>query len=238
VALSTLMATPVEAGRPLTTEDTETLAPGHVELEISLDYLRASGTDLYLLPVGALNVGILPRLEGAVSAALVVSDAPGASTNAGPSDTIVRLKYRGIDETSSMPALMIAVAARLPTGDAARGLGSEEVDVQMLGVAAKTLGPLTLFLNAGYTIVTQGRRLDVVNLNAAAQIEVARAWSLVGEVVSEFAANGRVADRVVLRAGAAYGFTERVRLDAAVGLGVTRASPDLLLTVGVTLALD
>ena len=44
-------------------------------------------------------------------------------------------------------------------------------------------------------------------------------------------------DTVVLRAGAVYAITDRIKLDGAVGVGVTRESPDVLITVGVTIAL-
>jgi hypothetical protein len=42
------------------------------------------------------------------------------------------------------------------------------------------------------------------------------------------------ADTVVLRAGSVYAVTDRVKLDGGVGFGVTRESPDVLVTVGVT----
>jgi hypothetical protein len=239
VALVLLAASLASAGRPLTTEDAETLMPGQVELELAVDYVRGDGTDFFLLPGGpALNAGLLPRLEGTLATAVAVVDAPGTSTHAGLSDTIVRLKYRGVDEGDAGPALMMAVAARLPTGDADRGLGSEDVDVQALAVAGKTVGPVTLFFNAGYTFVTRDRSLDVVNLNLSAQGEVARAWSLVGEIVSEVAVNGGIGDRAVLRGGVVYAPSPRVKLDAAAGVGLTRASPDVLLTIGVTIGFE
>ena len=41
----------------------------------------------------------------------------------------------------------------------------------------------------------------------------------------------------VLRVGATYSLTPRIKLDSAVGVGVTRASPDVTVTVGTTIAL-
>ncbi|MBI2219222.1 MAG: hypothetical protein HYU51_18230 [Candidatus Rokubacteria bacterium] len=97
---------------------------------------------------------------------------------------------------------------------------------------------MTLTINAGYTFVTRDRRLDVVSLNASAEAGITRAWSIVGEVVSELAMSRRADDRVVLPAGTVYAVGECVRLDAAAGFGPTRASPDLLLTTGVTITLN
>jgi hypothetical protein len=41
----------------------------------------------------------------------------------------------------------------------------------------------------------------------------------------------------VLRVGATYSLTPRIKLDSAVGVGVTRASPDVLVTIGTTMTL-
>lgn len=133
---------------------------------------------------------------------------------------------------------MAAVTVRLPTGDEDRGLGEKGVDVQPLVVSSKTFGPVTLTVNAGYTFVTRDRDLDIVNLNTAAEAGITRRWSIVGEVVSELATSRSADNRVVVRAGTIYAVSERVRVDAAAGFGATRTSPDLLLTIGVTITLN
>jgi outer membrane putative beta-barrel porin/alpha-amylase len=239
VTLGILAASPVWAARPLTTEDTGTLDPGKVEAELGVDYLRGGGAQVFLLPGGlALNFGLLPRLEGGVAATFVVLEPQDKPSRAGFGDTVVKLRYRFLDETSRSPALMAAVSARLPTGDQDRGLGAEDVDVQALAVASKTFSPITVTIHSGYTFVMRDRALDLVNVSASAEVQMSEAWSIVGEIVTELATSRQNADRVVVRAGAVYAIGERVRFDAAAGFGVTRASPDLLLTVGVTIALD
>lgn len=238
IALNALIASPASAGRPLTTEDTGTLDPGKAELELSLDYVRDGAAQLFLLSGGpGLNIGLLPRLEGTVATAIVLLEGDG-SLRAGVGDSLVRLKYRFFDETSWSPALMAAVTARLPTGDEDRGLGEKDVDVQPLAVASKALGPVMLAVNAGYTFVTRGRELHVVNLNASAEAGITSAWWIVGEVVSELATSRRADDRLILRAGTVYALGARFKFDAAAGFGVTHASPDLLLTIGVTITLN
>jgi hypothetical protein len=235
-----LLASPALAGRPLITEDTGTLDPGKVELELSVDYGKDGGAEVWLLPGGpSLNVGLLPRLEGTIGTAFILLSPEHEPPRAGFSDSVVRLKYRFLDEEPATPALMAAVGVRLPTGDQGRGLGEQGVDVQALAVASKMFGSVTLTANAGYTFVTRDRKLDVVNLNASVEVGVTRAWSVVGEVVSGLATNHRSDNRVVLQAGTVYAVSERVRLDAAVGFGTTRASPDallILLALGVTIS--
>jgi Putative MetA-pathway of phenol degradation len=239
IALNALIASPAQAGRPLATEDTGTLDPGKVELELGVDYLRETGAEIFLLPSGpAFNIGLLPRLEGTLATQFVLLDPDDEPSHAGFGDSQVKLKYRFLDETPHLPALVAAVGVRLPTGDPDRGLGEREVDVQPLAIASKTFGPVTLTVNAGYTFVTRDRDLDVVNVNASAEASVTKAWLIVGEVVSELATSRRADDSVVLRVGTVYAVSERVRLDAAAGFGATRASPDLLLTIGITININ
>jgi hypothetical protein len=223
----------------LATEDTGILDPGTVELELGVDYIRERSTDLFLLPSGpVLNIGLLPRLEGTLATELRLVDPDDGPPRAGFGDSHVRLKYRFLDETPRMPALVGAVTVRLPTGDQERGLGDRGADVQPLVLASKMLGSVTLTANAGYTFTTRDRDLDAVNVNAAMEVEITRAWSLVGELVSELATRRRADDRVVVRVGTVYAVGERVKLDAAAGFGATRASPDALLTVGITITLN
>ena len=230
-----LASSPAQAARPLTTEDTGTLDPGDAELELSADYVRDGRADLFLLPGGpGLNIGLAPRLEGTIATAVVLAQPKDGPSHAGIGDLLVRLKYRFIDETSHVPALLGSLGVRLPTGDEDRGLGEPGVDVQALAVASKTFGAVTTTVNAGYTFVTRDRSLDVVNLTASAEAALTSAWSVVAEVVSELATSRRGDDRLIVRAGGAYVLTERVRLDAAAAIGVTRTSPDVLLTIGIT----
>jgi hypothetical protein len=232
-------AAPAWAGRPLATEDTGTLDPGAVELEVGLDYIRGTDRDLVAFPGPlAFNIGLLPALELTLATLFLIIEPDGAPTRAGVGDSAVRLKYRFLDETETMPALMAAVAARLPTGDPDRALGDRGVDVQALAVASKTFGPVTTTLNAGYIFATEDRDNDSITVAASVEAAMTKAWSIAGEVVSDLATTRRADDRVVLRAGTVYALNERVRFDAAAGFGVTRASPDVLLTIGVTVLLN
>lgn len=113
-----------------------------------------------------------------------------------------------------MPAALGSLTLRVPTGDEGRGLGAEDVDVGLM----------------------RDRDLDVWTAAGSVEYRATRAWSLVGEIVSGLGSDS-AADTVVLRAGTTYSVTDRIRADAAIGVGATRESPDVLLTVGVTIVL-
>ena len=232
---SALVAAPAWAARPLDTEDTETLEPGKAELQLSGDFTRGSGDNLWGAG-GVLSLGLLPRLEGRVESALLLFEPEGERARGRIGDTLFGFKYRILDEAVSFPAVLAQLTLTLPTGDGALGLGPGGVDVGLLAAVSKTFGPIRLTWNGGYTFVTQDRNLDFWRLSASVEYLASKAWLLVGEVVSALAAE-KTAEFAVLRVGAVYAISERIRLDGAVGFGLTRPSPDVILTVGVTISL-
>ncbi len=226
-----LTAGPAGATRPLDTDDTETQDPGTVSLELGVDYAR-NGSAQAATFSGLLAVGLLPRLELDVQGDLTLLDREGRGPVAGPGDSFVILRYRALDETAARPAFAGDVTLRLPTGEASRGLGSRGVDVQLLLVAQKQVGPVVLLANVGYTFAASGP--DLWALNAAVRYPLTEAWTLVGEVVGTVS-TGRGGDMALLRGGVAYQLTKNLTLDAAVAGGLTRDSPDFSLRTGVTL---
>jgi hypothetical protein len=223
------------AGRPLETEDPGTIAAGHAELEVSVDSLESDASRL-VGAKGVLGVGLLPGMEARVESVLLRVEPRHAPSRGGMGDSLVGFKHRLLDETEALPALMYALTLRLPTGNAARLLGDTGVDATLIAVVGKTLGPVTLTWNGGYVFVSRDRALESWLLAASLDYRVSEPWSLAGEVVSTLGVD-QAPPLAVLRLGSAYALSTRVKLDGAVGVGITRASPDVLLTVGVTLAL-
>lgn len=235
LALAILLASgSAWAGRPLDTEDTGTVEPGKAEMELSLNYAK-NPHDNTGSTLGVFTLGVFPRFEARVELPVLLVEPEDDKSQTGIGDTLVGFKYRLLDERAALPALLGSLTLRLPTGDAERGLGSEDVDVGLLGVIGKSFGSLTFFGNLGYTIVTRDEDPNFWSFNAAVEYRATQAWSLVGEVVSTVG-ESKAADTVVLRLGNVYALTDRIKLDGAVGFGVTKESPDVIVTVGVTIA--
>lgn len=230
-----LAPVPAFAGRPLDTEDPGTVEPGKAELELSGDVSR-NPEDVTWVAKGVLSFGVLPRFEARIESGLVAVDPDDLPGNGGLGDSLVGLKYRLADETPALPAALAALTVRLPTGDEARGLGAEGVDVGVLGVVGKSLGPFSLALNGGHTFVTEDSALSFWTVAGAVEYRATAAWSVVGEVVSALGSRA-AGDVVILRGGTVYAVSEAIRIDGAVGVGMTRDSPDVAITIGVTLAL-
>lgn len=231
----TFMPAELWAGRPLDTEDTGTISPGSVELELSGDY-ASSGAEHVWTAKGVVGVGLLPGLEARVESGLLMLQPEEVGARGGLGDSVVGVKYRLLDEAEALPALLGSLVLRLPTGDETRDLGAEGVDATLLGVASKAFGPVTLTWNGGYTFVTHNRDLDTWILAGAIEYRATEAWTLVGEIFSVLGAT-QVPDVATLRVGNVYAITDRVKLDAAIGFGLTRESPDVSATMGATIAL-
>ena len=232
VAAIVLVTTLVDAGRPLDTEDTAVLDPGAGEFEAGLDLSRGGDGGVVGSRLAAA-AGLLPGLEARIEASLVALDPPGQTWRTGVGDSLIGLKYRLLAESSCAPAVLLSAAARLPTGDDARGLGEGKPAVVALAVVSRRWGSLTLTANGGYVFAAGSRADDAVLAALAAEQQLAFGWTLVGEV---FALLGvwNAPDQVLARVGAARQLGPHLRLDGAVGTGLGSGNADLLLTVGAT----
>ena len=231
--LPLMTSIPAWAGRPLDTEDTATLDPGRAELELSLALTQHSGDRAWVGAV-ALNVGVAPRLELGVELPAAYLQREGIADRAGIGDLVVVLKHLVLDETEWRPALLANLRVRLPTGDADRGLGADGVDVLARLAVSKTFANLALTLNGGYVFVTADRTRDVWLVSGAGEYRVSSAWTAAAEVAGVLGARA-APDLAVARGGVVYALTSAIRFDMAVGTGLTRASPGLVATAGITI---
>ena len=234
------------AGRPLDTEDTGTVEPGKAELELSGDFARNPNDNAWSTKA-VLSFGLISRLEGRIESTILFLEPRPAEDDeeaarkgrGGIGDSLIGFKYRLLDDADAVPAVLGSLTLRLPTGDEDRGLGAENVDVGLLAVVSKAFGPFNLTLNGGYTFVMRDRNLDFWLTAGSVEYRATKQWSLVGEIVCGLGIHGvhRTPDTIVLRAGSTWAVTDRIKLDGAVGVGLTRESPDVLVTVGVSLLL-
>src|SRR5438128_1213803 len=245
-ALRLLMAAltgmlPILVGMPTGTgaiEDAGTLDPGSVEFGLSAEYAQRPPGHSGML-TGVASAGLVNRFDVRAEVSSLLRGMKGEGAQMGLGDSLIVFRRRVVDQRESIPALLGALALRLPTGDESRGLGAAGVDVGLLAVASQvftwphTAHLLGLVVNGGYTFVTRDRALDFWTVAGSIQYQATRRWVLAGEVIAELRHRARLSasDTVVVRGGAVYKLSERMRLEGALGVGGTRASPDLIATV-------
>jgi Putative MetA-pathway of phenol degradation len=231
LGLAPTAPTVASAARPLDTEDTGTTEQGRFELELGAEHAQGDGTHAWIA-TGALSFGVLANLEVRVESGALLLDEASAGTRRGLGDTLLGVKYRILDETPARPAGVLAAAVRLPT--AGKGLGDDDVDVVALVGASKTFGPLTLTGNVAYQFALGDRDLDVWVLAASLELATTERLTVVAEVVDTEGVD-RIGRSVLARAGVVYAVTESLRLDGAVGAGLTSEAPALSVRLGLTL---
>jgi hypothetical protein len=225
------------AGRPLETEDTGTVEPGQVEVAASTEFVKATGqrTGTGVLSV---TVGLMQGFDAHLDASGFVTHRDGQSTDGGFAEAAVGLKYRLLDETEQRPAVLTAltlVGRPKATQQQLEGAdpAADGLEVEARLAVSTTMGPVTLTGNGGYAFTTDGTTVHAMLLGLSAEYRTTPALSLVAETFSEITFDG-AGPSVVARAGAVYAISDRVRVDGAVGVGLTRNSPDLTATLGVT----
>ena len=227
-----------DAGRPLQTEDTSTVEPGDVELITALEYLRVPGQHTGI-GVVAVTVGLTADLDAQVEVSGFTLARDDDTGRGGFAKALVGVKYRLLDETEQRPAVLAALTlAARPTATLQdlEGVGPAEdgFDLDARVAVSKVFGPFTVTWNGGYGFTTSGTDEHGLVLGLAGEYRATKTLAVVAETFSVVTFDGS-APYVVLRVGAMYTISDRIRLDGAVGAGLTRNSPDVTATVGVTL---
>ena len=224
------------AGQPLLTEDTGTVLPGEIEVATSTDLVTSTGQRAASAVV-TTSIGLRPGLEGHVDVSGFLVDRDGRST-VGGFEGAVGIKDRILDETAHLPAVLVAVGLAVrPRTTQQRIEDTESVGdtfvVDSRLVLSKIVGPVTLTWNGGYRLVHDGAASHGMLLGLSAEYRATKALTIVSEVFSEVRFGG---DRslALTRAGAVYAIGEKTTLEGAIGTGLTRDSPDLTVTLGVT----
>lgn len=227
------------AGRPLSTEDAETVGQGVMQVELGLDHAseESGAREMALTPV--FTYGLIDRLDVALGVPLLSLEPSDGKRQAGIGDIEIHGKYRVLNEGPIWPAFAILGTLKFATGSERRGLGSGATDAGIKLIGTRVFGPITAHLNLGYTFVGASGQDDVFSWGAAVSLKVTEALAFVGELVGETNSDPHAKDDPrEVRIGLTYAFGEKLVLDGAVAAGLTRASPDYGLTIGMTVRFE
>ncbi|HEX2639005.1 MAG TPA: transporter, partial [Pyrinomonadaceae bacterium] len=153
-----LAAAAALAQQPFVTDDADVTNTGHFHVELGNEFDRLQPTSLPIsYQDGAratLSYGLVKNLEVGVSGQFLVLESraePHAIGGVGDTSFTVKYKVMSEREDSRRPALAISGYIQLPTGSAARALGSGKTDLGVNGIVQKKVGEKNVVhLNAGY----------------------------------------------------------------------------------------
>ena len=138
------------AGPPYVTDDPQPVAFQHWEFYLATQHAithnAASGTAPHI----EANYGALPGLQLHVIAPLAYARPAGGPTAVGAGDVELGAKLRFLDEGTWLPMVGTFPQLELPTGDAARGLGTGRLHAFVPLWLQKSLGAWTTYGGGGY----------------------------------------------------------------------------------------
>lgn len=235
-----LVTAHIHAGRPLATDDADTVAPGDFEFEAGGTWHRDSGTADFESPFG-VTAGLLPTLEAGIGFGSQIQEreeATGTDTISGIGDLALGLKWHPLPGERYWASHAVAFALKIPTASEHRGIGTGKTDCDLTYIASKSIsGTWSAHLNAGYTWTGDPADAPVDNLFHAG---VALGWRAgtsvewVGEVVANVPADSDRETTVECNAGVRWNWHPKLTFDAALGTRLRGEAPDLTATLGLT----
>ena len=230
------------AGRPLTIDDVAPVAPGQLEIELGFYHgLPNGGARDQKWPIVTTTYGVLDRLEFGLAIQRINQDVPRAAPSRGFEDLHINAKYKFFDETEGFPALAAAMDVKLPTANRSKGLSTGKADETFLLIATKSLAPLALHANLGYTIVgnvTGAQLRNRLRGGSAMEWALDSQWSMVGEVTGASRADIGAKNEADFQLGFRYALQPTLVLDFAAGRSLRCSGTSVQGTFGLTWTID
>jgi hypothetical protein len=240
VAASLGLGSVAQAGRPLLTDDTGTVAPGHVEVEAGVLVHHRSDMDHVDVP-GAVTVGLRPGWEAGVGCGAqweerMVWDGEREKVS-DVSDVIVDSKWMFLQADATGSSLAIAPAVKLPLAAKHTG-GTDQVDYDLMLLLSQSLGRrANLHGNLGHTWVGSPAdefRPNVLHGGVALDFQLNSRWQWVGELAFNKETEDSAAMAWVADAGLRWMVADGLTLDLAAGGALRGDAPDWFTTGGLT----
>lgn len=228
----------VFAARPLSTGDAGTVGRMHFEIESGFEY--ADATDNEFTWATALTYGLLEKLDIAIE--IPYRYINNCDDEDGLGDITFSSKYHFLEESESLPAMAISFKLKTKTGNDDKNLGTGEMDYSATAILTKELNniighKIIAHLNLGYTYTDKSHD-DIFSYGVALEYPFNNRLNLVGELTGETANfEGDFDDNpLAVLMGFNYAFSELLRFDFGMGVGISEASPDYTITTGLTLS--
>jgi hypothetical protein len=192
-------------------------------------------------PVAAVTYGVLDRLELGLAIQRADQVGPRIAPIKGFEDLHINAKYKFFDEAAGFPALAAAMDVKLPTANRSEGLSTGKADETLLLIATKSLAPLAVHANLGYTTVGNAAGANLKNLvrgGMATEWRFIPRWSLVGEVTGTSRAARAEPNQADFQLGFRYAALPNLVLDLAAGRSLRPSGTSVQVTFGLTWTVD
>jgi len=225
-------------GRPLSTDDAGTVEKRHWEIEFGIsglkevergeeeeytkEVIRQTGFEL------VVTYGLRDNWDMGFSIPYIFIDCPEEKNIDGFQDILIQTKYRLLEEKNLFPAYALGIALKTKSANEDKGLGSDQLELEVNNIFSKEIKPLTLHLNLGYHFLTRRKgQNDIFFYGLAMEYPFSEKLCLVSEITGEtefkkdFGANS-----MSILAGFHYALSQWFTYDAGCSLGVSDSAPE------------
>lgn len=146
----------------------------------------------------------------------------------GPGDIELGVKYRFVNEASSIPQIGVFPLLKIPSGNAEKNLGSGNTQLFLPGWLQKSWGPWTSYGGAGYLVDFASPSSNSWFLGWEGQRDLSRAVTIGAELFSTLVPSARSENELAFSIGAMVNFSEKHHFLISAGRDIAGHS-DLLL---------
>jgi hypothetical protein len=126
------------------------VAPGIVELEAGLARQTLGHGDSQSVLGTLFKIGLTPALQLDIQPAWQ-RNAEGGTSTSGLTDVLVAAKWLIARDSPVLGSFAVQPGVVLPTGDEGRGFGAGTGAFNILLISSRSVGPVSLDINVGYT---------------------------------------------------------------------------------------
>lgn len=185
---------------------------GHVEATLFSSVTRAKHDRTAELPAYDITMGLLPNLEGELIIPAVLAFPPHESKAYGYGDIEANLKWRFLEETSTLPQVALFPSLVLPIGDEDIGLGDGSPTESLSLWVQKSWGEWTISGGGGYALSQASDMFNYGFGGVLVQREIVKNFTLGGELYAQGSTESDNKASLLLNLGGTYEFMKDLAL--------------------------
>lgn len=220
IVLMMACASRLWAGPPFVTDDPEPVDFRHWEVYVSSIDLHNSIATSATVPHAEVNYGAAPEVQAHMILPLALNRPSGGSTAVGLGDTELGVKYRFVRETRRRPMVGTFPLIEVPSGSAARGLGSGHFLFFLPIWVQKSWGPWTTYGGGGYFTNRGGGNRDFWLFGGEVQKDLNKRVTLGCEIFGTTPNRIGASNALNFNLGGYYNFDEGHHLLLSAGRGL------------------
>ncbi len=211
------------AGRPLTTDDAETVEKGKFELEIGYDWIKNSDNTKNQEMGISLKGGLTDWMDLGISVPFIIEEENNKLNEWGKIE--IGAKFSILKEKEKNPGISFTISGT-PKPDE----GDKIYGVNL--ILSKGFEKMAFHINTGtYSLKTASGNKNVFTYSGAIEYNILEKLNLVGEIA------GEINDEkpVEILTGINYKLNENLIFDLGFAKGLNDNTPDWRITAGITL---